>query len=293
VTLPERRSVSPAPASGEAAVYDSARRPHPFIEEALELFRHRELAVQWSLRTIKLRYKRSVLGVLWTLLEPLLLMIILTVVFSAMFRMDVPHYPVYVLTGLSFFDFVRRSTTAMVDEILASQSLARRIHVPRSAFALASILTYLINWLLALIPLAGVMLIFRHPFSPGLLTLPAAMALTAIFALGVGLLVATLAAFFDDINLTYQVLVTAWMYATPIIYPLSIVEPELRRLLLFNPLVPLLELVRVPIYDAGLPGGAAVASGASWLAGLALATGALLAGWWCFTRWRDAFDYRA
>lgn len=278
-------TISPAGRS-ERPFYDSQLRPHPFFEEALELWRFRELALRWSLRTIKIRYKRSVLGILWTLLEPLMITAILAVVFSALFRFDLPNYPVYVLTGVTVFDFVRRSTVGMVEEILASQSLARRIYIPRSAFAVAAIFTYLINWMLALLPLVAVMILFRHPFSWALVSVPPAMALIAVFALGIGLTVATLAAFFHDINLTYQVLLTAWMYATPIIYPLEIVPDNYRPLILINPLTHLLRLLHEPIYEGRLP------QAETWLIGTAVAFAALLVGWWSFSHWRDAFDYR-
>lgn len=274
------------PASSQPAVYDSSRRPHPFVEEWQELWRFRELALLWSLRTIKIRYKRSVLGVLWTLLEPLMTMTILTVVFSALFRISLDDYPVYVLAGLALFDFFRRSTVAMADEMLASQGLASRIHIARSVFPVAAVLTYVINWLLALIPLAFLMLFLGRPFTPALLTLPPAIVVNAVFALGVGMIIATLAAFFPDVNLTYQVLLTAWMYATPIIYPIEIVGERWRPLLELNPLTHLLRLVRDPIYEG------VVASGSAWAISVTLATGALVAGWWTFTRWRDAFDYR-
>jgi ABC-type polysaccharide/polyol phosphate export permease len=160
--------------------------------------------------------------------------------------------------------------------------------VPRSAFAVASIVTYWVNWLIALIPLLGIMLVLRQPFSWSLLTVPLGMVLTALFAFGVGLIVATLGAFFHDVHLTYQVLLTAWLYATPIIYPLSIVENErLRDLFRLNPLLHLCELVRTPVYEGH------AASLDTWAIGLAVSLSAALLGWWTFTHWRAAFDYRS
>ena len=271
----------------ERPVYDSARRPHPFLEELLEAYRYRDLVLQWSLRNIRLRYKRSVLGVLWTLLQPLMLMTILTVVFSAAFRFPIAHYPIYLLAGLILFDFLSRSTLQITEEIVNSQSLAKRIHVPRSAFAVASIITFGVNWLIALIPLLGIMLFLRHTISWSLLSVPLGMALTALFALGIGLIVATLGAFFHDVHLTYQVLLTAWFYATPIIYPLDIVPVRLQGLFRLNPLLYLCDVVRMPVYEARL------ASLEAWLISLAVSIATALLGWWIFTHWRNAFDYQA
>jgi len=272
---------------GPPPVYDSAHRPHPFVEEFLELLRYRELVSQWSRRTIKLRYKRSVLGVAWTLLEPLMLMTILTVVFSTMFGSRLPRYPVYVLIGLMSFDLFNRSTTSMIDEILASQGLASQIYVPRSAFGVASILTYLTNWCLAWIPLLGVILVLGHPVNWSLLTVLPAVVLLAAFALGVGLIVATFSAFFHDINITYRVLLTGWMYATPIIYPLEIVPERYQPLILANPLTHIVRLFQDPVYYAH------AASGQTWLIATTVSLSTLVLGWWTFTHWRDAFDYRA
>ena len=270
-------------------VYDSSRRPHPAVEELQELLRFWHLVVQWSRRNIKLRYKRSILGVLWTLLEPLMLMTILTVVFSTVFRFpdQAFPFPLYILPGLLLYDFFNRSTMQIVEETVASLGLASRIYVPRSAFALATVITYLVNWAIALIPLIAIMLVLRQPLSWSLLTVPLGMFLAAVFALGVGLLVATLGVFFHDVKLTYQVLLTGWFYATPIIYPLEIVPENIQKALLLNPLLHLLALVRQPVILAR------VAPLENWLAALGFSFAALAAGWWVFTTRRNVFDYHS
>jgi ABC-type polysaccharide/polyol phosphate export permease len=274
--------VSPGRPSAAESVYDSAVQPHPFLEEWRELYRYRDLVGLWSGRNLKLRYKRSALGILWTLLEPLMLMVILTVVFSTVFQ-PAEDFPVYLLAGLILFDFFSRSTLQIVEEIIASQSLAQRIYVPRSAFAVAAIATYLTNWAIAHLPLVGIMAFLGRPFSPALATVPLGMLLVAAFALGVGLIVATLGAFFHDVRLTYQVLLTAWFYATPIIYPVEIVPESLRPFFAANPLALLCRLVRDPVYLGQ------VAPVGVWATATAVAAATLLAGWWTFTRWRDAF----
>jgi ABC-2 type transport system permease protein len=270
-------------------VYDSAKRPHPAVEEVQELLRFWDLVLQWSRRNIKLRYKRSILGVLWTLLEPLMLMTILTIVFSNVFRFDGLDYPfpLYILSGLLLFDFFNRSTLQIVEETVASLGLASRIYVPRSAFAVATVLTYLVNWGIALIPLVAIMMVLRQPVSWALLTIPFGMVLSSLFALGVGLLVATLGAFFHDVKLTYQVLLTGWFYATPIIYPLEIVPTQFEKYFLLNPLLHLVALVREPVIFAR------VAPLENWLAAGGFSLAALAVGWWVFTTQRSVFDYRS
>ncbi len=282
IPVPKRPVLRPA-----VPIYDSAARPHPLVEELQELVRYRDLVLQWSRRNIQLRYKRSVLGVLWTLLEPLMLMTILALVFSNAFGDLIPDFPIYLLSGLILFDFFSRSTLQIVEEIIASQSLAERIHVPRSAFATAAIVTYLVNWLIAHLPLLGLVLFFDRPLSWAIVTILPGMVLTAMFALGIGLVVATIGAFFVDIRLTYQVLLTGWFYATPIIYSLSIVPESRHRIFALNPLLHLCELVRSPIYDG------VVAAPVHWWVSLAIGFTTLAVGWAVFTHWRNAFDYRS
>jgi ABC-2 type transport system permease protein len=280
---------SPAQPALRQQVYDSSKRSHPSIEELTELVRFWDLVIQWTRRNIKLRYKRSILGVVWTLLEPLMLMTILTVVFSTAFRFpdrDYP-FPLFILSGLLLFDFFNRSTLQIVEETVASLGLASRIYVPRSVFAVATVLTYLVSWGIALIPLLGIMLVLRQPLSWAILTIPFGMLLTGLFALGMGLLVATLGAFFHDVKLTYQVLLTGWLYATPIIYPLEIIPPQFQKYFSLNPLLHLVALVRQPIILAR------VAPLENWLAALGFSLAALVLGWWVFTTQRNVFDYRS
>jgi ABC-type polysaccharide/polyol phosphate export permease len=267
-------------------IFDSASRPHPFIEEWLALFRFRDLVYLWSARNITLRYKRSVLGVFWTLLEPLMQLIILTVVFSRLFRFSITNYPVYLLSGILLFDFVSRSTVQIITDIVTGESLSKRIHVPRSAFAVAACVTYLTNWVIALLPLFAIMAYLGHPFTPALLVLPLGLLITALFALGVGLIIATVGAYFPDVQLIYQVLLTAWYFATPILYPLSIVPESARPFFKLNPLLHMVRLVRAPVYGGQLP------DLQTWLICLTSALGTLFLGWYLFTHYRKAFDYR-
>lgn len=267
-------------------VYDSAQRPHPFFEELLDLWSRRDLVAQWTARNLTLRYKRSLLGVFWALLEPLMMMVILTAVFSTAFRFPIPDFPIYLLSGLLVFDFHNRSTLQVMEEEVVSGNLAQRIHVPRTVFSVASTLSYLVHWLVALVPLFAVMAFLRHPVSWAVVSVPLGMALTAMFSLGVGLLVATAGAFFHDFKLVYQVLLMAWMYATPIIYPLEIIPEQYRILFQLNPLYHFVELVRSPVYLGE------VAAMSSWLAAVLFGLSSLGIGWWTFTHWISVFDHR-
>lgn len=279
-------SSSSAGSSHVPPVFDSSRRAHPFLEEFVELYEYRDLVALWTLRNITLRYKRSILGVGWTLLEPMMMMIIMTFVFSRIFRFAIDSYPIYVLTGILVFDFFSRSTNQIIEEVVATENLTQRIHVPRSAFALATVLAYLANWTLALIPLTAIMIFLGQPFSWSLLSIPAIMLLTLLFSLGVGLTVATFGVFFHDIRLTYNVLLTAWFYATPVIYPIEILPEKYRELLFLNPLYHLLQLFRTAVLGGEFP------PASNWLISAAICLGTAVVGWWVFTRSRQAIDYR-
>lgn len=270
--------------ASSAREFDTARRPIPAVEELQDLYRFRDLVWQWCGRNLKLRYKRSVLGVVWTLAEPLLIMSILALVFSQAFRFPVDRFPIYLLAGLLVFDYFNRSTLQIVDEMLESTTLTQRIHVPRSAFAIATILSHMVNWLVASLPLAALMLAFENRFSWALLTAPLIMLLAAAFSLGVGLMVATMGAFFHDIRITYQVLLTGLFYATPIFYPLEIVPDGVKAFLNFNPLLHFVTLYRTAVYEASWP------SISQWAVCSLLSAVTLFVGWWVFSSARDAIN---
>jgi ABC-2 type transport system permease protein len=280
--------MSGAPAvSDRRPVYDTAEAIDPLDEEFRSLVKYRDFVLLWTRRNISLRYKRSILGVLWTVLEPLAVISILAVVFSAVFRFEIANYPVYILSGWVMWDFFARSTSVMAGDIQATREITSRFRVPRSAFLVASVMSYLFNWSLALLVLAAVMAVMGHPFTWALVTLPLAMVLVAIFAFGVGSAVATLATLFHDFILVYTVVLTMWLYGSPIIYPLAIVPEAARPLLLANPLTHLLTLVRAPIYEGRFP------SAAEWMTGIVISLMSAMLGIWVLTRSRTAMEYRA
>ena len=236
-------------------------------------------------RNIKARYKRSVLGIVWTLLNPLLMMSILALVFSQLFQLAAADYAIYVLSGLTLWAFFSQATLAMSNEIVHGSYLMKQLFMPRTSFAVAAMGSGLINLALALIPLALLMVVLRVPLSFALLSLPLAILLVAMFTLGVGLIVSCLAVFFADVLEIYRVALTAWLYLTPIIYPISIIPDRFLWLLKLNPMYHLVELFRAPIYQGACP--ALHEYGIA--AGMAIAV--LLLGWWSFTRSSDAIAY--
>lgn len=143
-----------------ASAYDSARRPPPAVEELQALWRYRDLVVQLVRRDLVARYKRSVLGIAWTMLNPLGMMLVLTLVFSHLFR-TVPAYPAYVLIGLMAWNFFAQSTVMAMRQLVWGGTLLQRIYMPRTTFAVSAVGTGLVNLVFAFIPLLVVLLSFR------------------------------------------------------------------------------------------------------------------------------------
>jgi ABC-2 type transport system permease protein len=267
--------------------YDSAKRRSPALEELQDMFRYRDLVFQLVRRDIVARYKRSALGIAWTMLQPLGMMIVLTVVFSQLFG-RVEGYPAYLLSGLIAWTFFAQTTTATIFQSVWGGALLRRIYIPHTAFSVSSIGTGVVNLALSLVPLLLIMLITGRPITWAILFIPIPIILLTAFALGVGLLLSSIAIRFPDISEMYQIVIQAWMYLTPIMYPSDILPDAIRPLLLyFNPMYYLILMFRVPIYDGVLPSLPLSLIGT----GIALVT--LVVGWIYFARQADKFAYIA
>ena len=268
-------------------VYDSARRPPPFWEELVELWRYRDLVVLMVGRDIKARYKRSWLGVVWTMLNPLLMMAILTFVFSHLFRFKLPYYSIYLLSGIVLWNFFAQSTTQAMLQLIWGGSLVTRVYLPKTVFAVTAVGTGLVNLLLALVPLAVIQVAIGAPLHLGAwVWLPVPIVLTALFALGVGLLASTVAVYFPDFVEMYQVGTLAWYFLTPILYPKSILPEASRWWLNLNPMYHLVEAFRMPVYQ-GYPAGPHTLAAAT-----VAALGTLILGWLVFSARADEMAYR-
>jgi ABC-2 type transport system permease protein len=266
--------------------YDSAAQRSPMLEELLDLLPYRDLLSLLVINILKTRYRRSSLGLLWTLLNPLLNMAVLTVAFSRVFAGALPNYPVYILAGLICWNFFSQTTMSAMHTIVWNGSLIKRIYLPRTIFPIASVGSGLINLGLAIVPLAAIILVMGHPLYPTWYFVPFAVLLLAAFSLGVALLMCTLAVFFVDVVDTYQVLIQTMFFLTPVMYPTSILPSQYVWLVNLNPLYYLIEMFRGPIYAGVVPDSKAI------LAATASAVVSLLVGWAVFTRKADEFAYR-
>ena len=267
--------------------YDSQLRKSPAIEELFDVIRYRDLIYQLIRRDIVARYKRSILGVIWTMLQPLGLMLVITIAFSQLFG-RVEGYPVYLLSGLIAWNFFSQTTTAAIHQIVWGGALMRRIYIPHTAFSISSVGTGMVNLILSLIPLLLIMLIAQRPITWAFLFVPIPLMLLTAFALGVGLMLSTMAIHFPDIKEMYLIIVQAWMYLTPVMYPADIIPITYRDWLLYlNPMYYLINIFRAPIYDGSLP------SLNILIVGIAVSVLTLLVGWSYFSSQMDNFAYTA
>ena len=266
--------------------YDSSRRlPHP-LDELKQAYQYRNLIVQLLYRDITTRYKRSVLGIAWTMINPLGTMLVMSIAFAQIFGAT-KGYPAYVLSGYLAWSFFAQTTTATIVNLVWGGGLLQRVYIPRTSFALAAIGTGIVNLLLALIPLAIVELINGVPITWSVLFLPVPILLMAMFALGFGLLISSFAVYFPDVAEMYQIILNAWFYLTPIVYPEATLTPEIRSVMLYvNPMYRLVKLFRMPIFDGVVPTRHDL-----WPVAVFSLT-FLVVGWWFFSIKSDEFAYR-
>lgn len=218
-----------------------------------QLFRYRNLVRELVVRDIKIKYRRSVLGILWSLLNPLGMMVITAMVFSTVFRFHIDNYVVYLLTGQMFLSFYGEATNFAMTSIVSNASLIRKIYVPRQLFPLSRVLSSSVNFILTFPALLAIMLFTGATISPTIFACVVPVFLLLCFTLGMGFFLAAAAVYFRDLFLCYRVVLTALTYATPIFYPESIVPDKFRFLLDYNPMYYYLKAFREVICHNALP----------------------------------------
>ena len=258
---------SPAPAPAPALIAprtDALREPpRSFKHGSLaELFHFRQLIGLLVVRELKVRYKRSVLGLVWTMLNPLLLMVVYTVVFTTIMPTAMPDFSIFLLSGLLPWLFLSTALLQGMNSVLGNQDLIKKIRLPQAVFPLSVVGSNLVNFSLSLLPLFLVMLVLGHPLKPALLFLPVAALVLTVFAAGVTLFFASATVFFRDVRHLTEVLLQILFYLSPVLYDAGQIDrvaskawwaPLFRGVLQINPLTYLLPLVRDPVYRGELP----------------------------------------
>ena len=251
----------------------------------LETFkRYRPLMEQLVIKDIKLKYRRSFLGYIWSILNPLMIMSIMVIVFSQMFRFDIKNYPVYLIIGQTIFNFVSESTNQAMFSITGNASLMKKTYVPKYIFTLSKVSSSFVNMVFALGAMLIVFMVCHVQFNVYMLFIPIILLQIYIFCIGLGLLLAQGTVFFRDIQYIYGAFLTAWMYLTPIFYPINQLPFELMWMIKhFNPLYAYITQFRVIVLEGTFPDPRLI------LYGFVVSFTGLAIGSWIFMKKQDHF----
>lgn len=228
-------------------------RNNPLVSVCTLQTRYSFLLRQLVSRDFKTKYKRSVLGMAWSFLNPLLTMSVQYIVFSTLFNSDIPNYPVYLLSGIVFFNFFNEAVGMCMTSITGNASLIKKVYMPKYIYPISRILSSLVNFALALIPLFLVTLITGTRITPALLLLVFDILCLLGFVMGMGLLLTTAMTFFQDTQFLWGVISMMWMYLTPLFYPESIIPAKFLTLYHMNPMYQYITFARICIIDGVSP----------------------------------------
>ncbi len=250
----------------------------------LTFWKYKDLTIQLVSRDIKLKYRRSFLGYLWSVLNPLLIMLVMTVVFSTMFSKNIENFPVYLFTGQVLFNFMNTSTHQAIFSITGNSALLKKSYVPKYIFTASKITSSLVDFFFSLGALVIVMLVTNAKFSPYALLFPFVALQLYLFCMGLGMFLAQANVFFRDIQYIYNAVTTAWMYLTPIFYPIEQLPENIQWIIKhLNPMYFYVGQFRDLIYYGRMPGHIII------LAGCITSLFMLFIGIWSFKKNQDKF----
>ncbi|MDR6720355.1 ABC transporter permease [Paenibacillus sp. 2003] len=207
-------------------------------------WRYKGLLWEFVIRDLKIKYRRSFLGYLWSLLNPLLMMVVLSAVFSNLFKFDIPNFPIYLLSGQIIFGFFSEATTNSMNSIIGSGGLIKKVYVPKYIFPVSRVVSSFITLLFSLLAILIVILVTKVKVTFMFLLFPIPLIYVFIFSLGIGLILSVMAVYFRDVLHLYTVLLSAWTYLTPIFYPVSVVPDYVKSIIYANPMYYYVEAFR-------------------------------------------------
>lgn len=214
---------------------------------------YKPLMKELVVRDLKVKYRRSFLGYVWSLLNPLLMMTVMTVVFSYMFRFDIPNYPLYLICGQTLWTFFNESTSMAMHSVLQNGTLIRKVYIPKYIFPVARVLSSFVTTGFSLLSILIVMLVTKVPLSAKMLLVPVPLFFLLIFCMGMGMILSALSVYFRDIVHLYGVFTMAWMYVTPIFYPISALPENVAAFLTLNPMYHYISFFRELVLYASIP----------------------------------------
>lgn len=249
--------------------------------------KYKFLLSQLIMRDFKVKYKRSILGVLWSLLYPVLTMAVMALVFTNVFKMSTPgvNYLVYLMTGLVIFNYFSEATNNAMSSVVANFSLINKVYMPKYIFPISKCLFVGINFLLTLIPLYAIIFITGTGVNWAHLLLPYVFLCLLLFTIGMGLILSTVSVFMRDMFYIYGVVITLWTYLTPIMYDFAIIPANFQIIFKFNPLYWFIKFARDIILYSAVP------TLNVWIYCGIFSVGILILGIFIFKKNQDKFIY--
>ena len=249
-----------------------------------DFWKYRDLLKLLVMKTVKLKYRRSVLGYVWSVLNPLLIMAVMTVVFSSMFGRNIENFPVYLFCGQLLFNFMNLSTHQATGSITNNAALLKKTYVPKYIFTVAKVTSCAVDMVFSFGALLIIMIITGAGFSWHNLLFPLVILQLYFFCIGLGLFLAQASVFFRDVEFIYNAVTTAWMYLTPIFYPIESLGDTLGTLVrTLNPMYFYVAQFRDLVYIGQLP------SLYNVMGGCICALLMMVVGVWCFMKTEDNF----
>ncbi len=242
-----------------ARSHKAIRRRTSLVEHLVELYGRRELIFNLVVRELKARYKNSVLGFVWSLLNPLGMMLVFTFVFTVMMpNRQLRNFPIFFLCGFLPWQYFTSGVTSSMFSLINNSNLLKKVYFPREVLPTASVLAALVNFLLALLVLFGALLVTGTRLSPYIWLLPVVILIQTCFVLGVGFFISTLNVFYRDTAMIMDVALQAWFFLTPVFYPIEMLPAshqflgltwDIRRLMyILNPMASLTAAYRDLLY---------------------------------------------
>jgi ABC-type polysaccharide/polyol phosphate export permease len=231
--------------------------------EAAQLYQYRDLVRNLAVRDLKVRYKNSALGIAWSMLNPLGMMLVFTVVFTVMLSNNIDRYPIFILCGLLPWNWFAGSVVGSIYSVVSNAPLVKKVYFPREVLPLSGVMANLVHFLLALVVLFVMMFVFRTPVTVWVVLLPLIIAVQFVFTLGLAFFLSAINVYYRDTAQIIDVLMLAWFFLTPVFYSMDIlpqtkevlgyVVPVQRLAYILNPMASLIASYRVILYNGAPP----------------------------------------
>ena len=235
------------------------------LREFKHLYGYRELLLTWIVREVKARYIQSLFGFAWAIFQPLALTVVFTIVFSYIVRLpsdDLP-YPIFVYSAMLPWSFFSRALIGGVESIVGNMSLVTKIYFPRAILPLAAVATHFVDFLCGVIVFIGLLIYYQVPLNPAMGLIPVLFLIQLLLTAGLALGAAAINVFYRDVKQMLPLLLQIWMYACPIIYPVSMVPDWLRPWYLLNPMAVVIDGYRETILKGQWPAWQGIATAAA------------------------------